>query len=124
MSPRNSLSEEKQALLDRMQASRGAYRRMLLGEDEIETPPVQTLPASTFPKSKTFRWIRDHPYLSLLGVTAAVLASQRAPRQAARSLIHKSGLAAGAFSRNHQAIRSAIGIAAMLARVISQRRLR
>lgn len=124
MNPHHSLSEEKQALLERMQASRGAYQRMLLGQDENDAPMAENPALSSFPKSKTVRWIRDHPYLTLLGLTTLVLASQRAPRQAARSLLHKGGSAAMALSRNQQAIRSAIGIAAMLARAIAQRRLR
>lgn len=124
MSSHHSLTDEKQALLERMQASRTAYQRMLLGQDEKQLPVAETLPASDFPRSKTMRWIRDHPYLTLLGLTGAVLATRRGPRQAARSLVHRSSGAAVAFSRNHQAIRSAIGIAAMVARAIGQRRIR
>jgi hypothetical protein len=119
-----SLSDEKQALLARMQASRGAYQRMLLGQEEVETPLKQPPPVHAFPKSKTIGWIRDHPYLTLLGLTAVVLATQRAPRQAALTVVHKGGAAARTFSRNHQAIRTAIGIVAMLARVAGQRRHR
>ncbi|RJG01581.1 hypothetical protein [Noviherbaspirillum sedimenti] len=122
MNAHHSLSEEKQALLERMQASRGAYQRMLLGQDENEASLVADAPVNSFPKSKTVRWIRDHPYLTLLGLTAVVLASRRAPRQAARSLLHKGGNAAMALSRNQQAIRSAIGIVALLARAIDKRR--
>ncbi|QAU34045.1 hypothetical protein [Janthinobacterium sp. 17J80-10] len=125
MSSHHSLTDEKQALLERMQASRTAYQRMLLGQDEKELPLAETLATNNvFPRSKTMRWIRDHPYLTLLGLTGAVLATRPGPRQAARSLVHRGSGAALAFSRNHQAIRSAIGIAAMLARAIAQRRIR
>lgn len=122
---RLSLNDEKEALLAKMQASRGAYQRMLLGEDEVVTPVVKgPPPANAFPKSKTMTWIRDHPYLTLLGVTAAILATRRKPRQAARTVLHRGSSAAQAFSRNHQAIRTAIGLVAMLARAASQRRNR
>jgi len=120
----HSLTDEKQALLERMQASRTAYRRMLLGQDETGIPLAEDLSKSEFPRSKTIKWIRDHPYLTLLGLTGAVLASRRGPRQAAGSLLHRGSHAVTAFSRNHQAIRSAIGIAAMVARTIGQRRSR
>ena len=123
MSSHHSLTDEKQALLERMQASRTAYRRMLLGQDETEMPVAEELPENAFPRSKTVRWIREHPYLTLLGLTGAVLATRRGPRQAARSLVSRGGHVVTTFSRNHQAIRSAIGIAAMLARAIGQRRL-
>lgn len=121
---RVSLNDEKEALLARMQASRGAYQRMLLGQDEpvVEVKPLA--PANAFPKSKTITWIRDHPYLTLLGVATVALATQRKPRQAARKVLHKGGNAAKAFSRNHQAIQTAIGIVAMLARFSGQRRHR
>ncbi|TCS34708.1 hypothetical protein EDC30_11238 [Paucimonas lemoignei] len=121
---RVSLTDEKEALLARMQASRGAYQRMLLGQEEpiveVKPPP----PANAFPKSKTISWIRDHPYLMLAGVAAAILATQRRPRQAARTVVRKGGTAAKAFSRNHQTIQAAIGIVAMLARAAGQRRRR
>lgn len=117
-----SLNDEKEALLARMQASRGAYQRMLLGQEELAAPVKQPPPVNAFPKSKTVTWIRDHPYLTLLGVTVAVLATQRKPRQVARNVARKGGTAARAFSRNHQAIRTAIGVVAMLARAAGQRR--
>jgi hypothetical protein len=119
-----SLNDEKEALLARMQASRRAYQRMLLGEDEFVEPVKLQPPANAFPKSKTITWIRDHPYLTLLGMTVAVLATQRRPRQAARIVLQKGGSAAKSFSRNHQAIRTAIGVVAMLARAAGQRRHR
>lgn len=117
-----SLNDEKEALLARMQASRGAYQRLLLGQEEPVAPVRQVAPANAFPKSKTISWLRDHPYLALLGVTVAVLATQRKPRQMARTAVHKGGNAARAFSRNHQAIRTAIGVVALLARAAGQRR--
>lgn len=119
-----SLSDEKQALLARMQATRGAYQRMLLGQEDAGIPLKQPPPVHAFPKSKTVAWIRDHPYLVLAGLVTVVLATRRTPRQAARTVIHKGGNVARTFSRNHQAIRTAIGIVAMLARAVGQRRHR
>lgn len=119
-----SLSDEKHALLARMQATRGAYQRMLLGQEEAAIPVKHPPPAHAFPKSKTVAWIRDHPYLVLAGLAAVAIATRRAPRQAARTVFHKGGNVARTFSRNHQAIRTAIGIVAMLARVAGQRRHR
>lgn len=121
---RVSLNDEKEALLARMQASRGAYQRMLLGQEEAAIEVKPPPPVNAFPKSKTITWIRDHPYLTLLGVATAVLATQRKPRQAARKVLHKSGNAAKAFSRNQQTIQAVIGIVAMLARAAGQRRRR
>lgn len=123
MSTHHSLTDEKQALLARMQASRTAYQRMLTGEDEGQAPVITSPPENVFPRSKTIRWVKDHPYLTLIGLSGVVLASRRSSRQAARSIVRKSSGAAGAFSRNHQAIRSAIGIVAMLTRAIEQRRI-
>lgn len=123
MSTHHSLTDEKQALLARMQASRTAYQRMLTGEDEGQAPAITPLPENAFPRSKTMRWVKEHPYLTLIGLSGVVLASRRSSRQAARSIVRKSSGAAGAFSRNHQAIRSAIGIVAMLTRAIEQRRI-
>ncbi len=128
MNSHPSLNDEKQALLARMQESRGAYQRMLLDKEEKTRPLAQDPPLNTFPKSKTIGWIRDHPYLTLLGLATVVLVTRPAPRhatsQAARSLLHKGNVAASAFSRNHQAIRTALGIATMVARAVAQRRHR
>ncbi len=117
-----SLADEKQALLAKMQASRVAYRRMLLGVDTDNATVIDVEPLHVFPKSKTVRWIRDHPYLIALGITTLVLASRRAPRQAVRSAVHKGSAATSVFLRNQNKIRSAIGVVLAVARFIERRR--
>lgn len=125
MNQNRSLTDEKQALLAKMQASRVAYRRMLLGVDAEQTSSVVDAQSpDVFPKSNTVRWIRDHPYLIVLGVAAAVLASRRAPRQAVQSAIHRGRAATSTFVRNQNKIRTAIGIATAVARFIERRRHR
>lgn len=124
MSPPRSLAEEKEELLARMQASRVAYRRMLLGADTPQYASTQEVTPvnDTFPRSKTVRWIRDHPYLIFLGLATAVLATRPAPRLAVRSAFYKGKAVSSALSRNQNSIRIALGIATALARFIERRR--
>lgn len=124
MNQNRSLTDEKQALLAKMQASRVAYRRMLLGVDVEQASVVDAQSSDTFPKSKTVRWIRDHPYLIVLGVAAVAVASRRAPRQAVQSAMHRGRAATSTFVRNQNKIRTAIGIATAVARFLERRRHR
>jgi hypothetical protein len=120
VSPTSSLADEKQALLAKMQASRVAYRRMLLGTDDVETVIDNTQQATSFPKSKTVRWIRDHPYLSLLAIGALVIGPRRIVRIAAR----RGKTATSMVIRNQNRVRAALGIVTAIARLIGRRRSR
>ncbi len=132
MNQHPSLADEKQALLAKMQASRVAYRRMLLGAETQEYATVEEIrPANSFPRSHTVRFIRDHPYL--IGLAAAVIVAASIPRsrqtvtQALRQTARKGRNASAMMSmavRNQQRIRLVIGFAATALRFIQQRRQR
>jgi hypothetical protein len=117
VNPHRSLAEEKEALLARMHASRVAYRRMLQGVDDTTTVE-ETRSPNAFPRSKTIRWIRDHPYLSALAVAALVIG----PRRIARHTVRGGKAAARKVSRNRDWIRIAFGVATTVARFAGRRR--
>jgi hypothetical protein len=76
------LEEERNALLERMHASRKTYRSEL-------TPPKEQVQApanDVFPRSETFKFIKRHPYYSSLGLLAALSVMPRMPlRRAVKS---------------------------------------
>lgn len=117
---RPSLEDEKQALLNRMAASRVAYRRSLLGTDTVTTIE-NTASANSFPRSKTLRWIKEHPYLCMLAV-AAVAAGPRRIVRTARGAIGYASAASSTVARNQNRIRVALGIASGITRLIAMRR--
>lgn len=93
-----SLTEERQALLDQIHASRDAYRRMLSSESNEKAEKMKAAEFSqanqraTFPRSKTIGWIMEHPYATAAGVVALALAlptaasaSKRATEKASRA---------------------------------------
>lgn len=113
-----SLAEEKAALLARMEASRVAYRRMLLGIDKSALTVQDVTPNDAFPRSTALRWMRDHPYLSALAVAALFLG----PRRLARRALRGGRAAAATVARNRSRIRIAFGIATTVARLVTRRR--
>jgi hypothetical protein len=63
----DALEDEKKALLERMHASRKAYRsRFVHPEDEHPVKDVQA-----FPRSHTFKFLTRHPYSAALSLLAA-----------------------------------------------------
>jgi hypothetical protein len=115
VSPHRSIAEEKEALLARMQASRVAYRRML--QDTDDATAAHSRSPNAFPRSKTIRWIRDHPYLTAFAVAALVIG----PRRVARTAVRGGKAAAGKVSRNRDWIRIAFGVATTVARFAGRR---
>ncbi len=86
-----SLAQERQALLEQIEASRQRYRRML-----ADTPASRRQQVSLafhrahpdFPRSHTLRWVNRHPWLIAAGAGSVLgLAVMR--------LNGKSGLSAG-----------------------------
>ncbi len=71
----NSLENEKNALLARMDVSRSAYRSRYAKAEEYPT----TDDVGAFPRSRTFRFILRHPYYASLGVAAALALVPRKP---------------------------------------------
>jgi len=63
----DSLEEEKKMLLERMHASRSAYRSRFIHAAEDSPPPE----AHAFPRSHTFKFLTQHPYSAALGLVAA-----------------------------------------------------
>ncbi|KIO50240.1 hypothetical protein [Nitrosospira sp. NpAV] len=64
-----SLEDEKKALLDRMHASRDAYRSRFSHMEE-EDVPADAL--HVFPRSHTFKFLTRHPYSAALGLVAVL----------------------------------------------------
>jgi hypothetical protein len=109
-----SLEEERQALLEQIHASRAAYRRMLTEQDEQAQAAAESRlhgiredPA--FPRSRTIRWIMQHPYISaaaVAGVVGVAIASPRLTRsfsnwRAGMSGTKTSAIATGRIPVNH-----------------------
>lgn len=145
MSTVRSLEEERQAILDRMQLRREAYRRMLADGEDFRTISLghnekpnggalvrtdenaRHLPRTTaqtytrapegFPRSRLMRVVGDHPVLCALGV-AAVLAI--GPRRIVRS-IGASRVALGALAADQSRL-SLIGRVLELAGSYAKRR--
>jgi len=69
----NSFEEEKEAILERMDASRRNLQQMLSYKEEHNGPSD----ARTFPRSHTFRFLTRHPYLVGLAVLAVAVALPR-----------------------------------------------
>jgi len=64
----DSLEEEKKMLLERMHASRSAYRSRFIHATEDSPPPE----AHAFPRSYTFKFLTQHPYSAALGLPTLV----------------------------------------------------
>jgi hypothetical protein len=72
---RPSLEEERRALLEQMEASRAMYRRMLADSSPsafLNATQGTSRTGSSFPQSRTVRWIMDHPFLLAAGVASLV----------------------------------------------------
>ena len=119
MSQTRTLTEEKQALLARMQSSRMAYRRMLLGTEETQTVTDNLQSGNTsFPKSHTVRWIRDHPFLTALAVAALAIG----PRRIVRVTRQRAPVLTSTVRRHQNKVKLAVGIGTALARMLGKRR--
>ena len=85
----SELEQERNALLERMHASRNNYRSELVHTEE----PGRTTTANEFPRSQTFKFLTRHPYSTSLGLLAALAFLPRKPlRRAVKGSI---ALAAG-----------------------------
>lgn len=71
----SELEQERNALLERMHASRKNYRSELVHTEESG----QTTTADAFPRSRTFKFITRHPYSTSLGLLAALAVLPRKP---------------------------------------------
>jgi hypothetical protein len=77
-----ALEDERNALLERMHASRTTYRSELSHVEE----QVEAAAADVFPRSETFRFVKRHPYYASLGLFAALSIMPRMPlRRAVKS---------------------------------------
>jgi hypothetical protein len=85
---RRPLEDERNALLERMHASRTTYRSEFShAEEQVDAPA-----ADVFPRSETFKFVKRHPYYASLGLIAALSIMPRMPLRRAV----KSGVALGA----------------------------
>ena len=84
----DALEDEKRALLERMRASRNAYRSRFLHADEDHHVDTHS-----FPRSHTFKFLIRHPYSATLAALAAVAVL---PRGSVRKAVKGSAaIAAG-----------------------------
>lgn len=80
MKNNHSLEEERQAILQRMQESRQHYRHMLRDQPEVHVNPnhpqgwhaAYAVADDQFPRSKTLRWIAQHPFMCAAAVVALI----------------------------------------------------
>jgi hypothetical protein len=63
----DALEDEKKALLERMRASRNAYRSRFIHANENHHVDTQS-----FPRSHTFKFLTRHPYSAVLSLPAIV----------------------------------------------------
>jgi len=84
-----ALEDERNALLERMHASRKTYRSELTPAEG----PVQAPTDDVFPRSETFKFIKRHPYYASLGLLAALSIMPRMPLR--RAVKGGAALAAG-----------------------------
>ena len=78
-----ALEDERNALLERMHASRKTYRSELTPAKEQVQAPTRD---DVFPRSETFKFIKRHPYYASLGLLAALSIMPRMPlRRAVKS---------------------------------------
>jgi len=138
MSTVQSLEQERQAILDRMQMRRETYRRVLHDGGDLDASPAYratrqayegatadtttyryTRIPDTFPRTRLMKNVSEHPMLWALGV-AAVFAI--GPRRLARS-VATSGAALGAVasSRTNMDLLSRL---LTVASTVAQRRAR
>lgn len=101
----HSLEDERQAILDRMAASRERYRRMLHNQPEVivnEHHPVgrhavYALPDDRFPRSTAMRWVAQHPVLCAAAIAAVVVIG---PARIARTAMKGGSAATSLTLRN------------------------
>jgi hypothetical protein len=77
----DELEQERNALLERMHASRNTYRSELVHTEETEETeePGRRATTDAFPRSQTFKFITRHPYSTSLGLLAALIVLPRKP---------------------------------------------
>lgn len=82
---RPSLEEERRALLTRIEASRAVYRRMLSGAEDANGQQAAQSSHEValarkyagFPRSRTVRWMMDHPLAVAAGISLLVWLAPR-----------------------------------------------
>lgn len=73
-----SLEEQKKIILDRMEESRRNYRSSLIQRDSIAKNSTVLLGNSgTFPRSNTFKFLMQYPYLLGIAVSAILVVSRK-----------------------------------------------
>ncbi len=88
------LEDEKKALLERMHATRAAYRSRFVPADEEH--PAEDLQA--FPRSHTFRFLTRHPYSAALSVLATLAVVPRG--SLSKAVKGGAAVTAGVLGRN------------------------
>lgn len=125
----HSLEEERQAILQRMRESREHYRHMLRDQPEMHVNPnhpqgrhaAYAVDSNEFPRSKTMRWIAQHPFMCAGAIAAVIVIG---PGRIVRSAA-KGGNAATAFTaRTHSNIDALARIITAIANIVQHVPLR
>ena len=66
---RSTLEQERNIILEKIHASREIYRQILAPQSAAADR--KTMP-SEFPRSRTFQWIMDRPWITISGVAAVL----------------------------------------------------
>ena len=61
---RSALEQERDLILEQIQASREIYRQILAAPTSASATSKRKIMPSDFPRSRTFRWIKDHPWIT------------------------------------------------------------
>lgn len=119
-----SLEEERQAILQRMQESREHYRHMLRDQPEVHVNPnhpqgwhaAYAVADNEFPRSKTMRWIAQHPFMCATAVTALIVIGPG--RRLARTAAKRGDAATASTARSHSNIEALARILGAIASVV------
>jgi hypothetical protein len=69
---RSALEQERDLILEQIQASREIYRQILATPTSVSATSKRKIMPSDFPRSRTFRWIIDHPYVTTSAFAALI----------------------------------------------------
>jgi hypothetical protein len=124
-----SLEEERQKILERMQASREQYRRILMDQPQVVVNThhpvghhaVYAVPMKPTPQNNALRWVAQHPMISAAGV-AAVAAAVIAigPKRIARVAVQGSNTAANLTLRNPSNIDAITRLLTLVADIVQR----
>ncbi|NEX60348.1 hypothetical protein [Noviherbaspirillum galbum] len=122
----DSLEEERQKILDRMQASREQYRRMLLNQPEVVVNRQHPVghhaayalpPKAMMPRNSALRWMAQHPVVCAAAVAALIAVG---PKRIARAAAQGSNAATNLTLRNPSNIDAITRLITLVADIVQR----